>query len=68
MTNGKSTSENRQMDSQQVKTVLKGTLHHDTEIVKEQWCYGRLTNGKGITEANQAYVCMYVPDLDVPGP
>ena len=56
------------MDSQQVKTVLKGTLHHDTEIVWEQWCYGRLTNGKGITEADQAYVCMYVPDLYVPGP
>lgn len=54
------------MDSQQVKTVLKGTLHHDTEIVKEQWCCGRLTNGKGVTEADQAYVCMYVPDLCKP--
>ena len=56
------------MDSQKVKTVLKGTLRHDTEIAKEQWCYGRLTNGKGVTEADQAYVCMYVPDLCVPGP
>lgn len=55
-----------QMDSQQVKRVLKGTLHLDTEIVKEQWCCGRLTNGKGVTEADQASVCMYVPDLYVP--